>query len=72
MDGSTESGSDDLHYQPVKLYAVTMPSYGEYKISATSFHTTEPELHLLFLDEEGEVCARFAEWSSVMEIKVAK
>jgi hypothetical protein len=65
-------GSEGSEYSPVKLFAVTMPSYGEYKISAASFHTTEPELHLLFLDEDGEVCARFAEWSSVMEIKVSK
>jgi hypothetical protein len=71
--GEDVEGSEgpDLYYQPVKLYTVMMPSMGEYKLNAVSFMTTEDN-HLLFLDDEGEVCARFKSWDAVMEIKVAK
>jgi DNA/RNA-binding domain of Phe-tRNA-synthetase-like protein len=55
----------------MKLYAVMLADYGELKLNATSFMTTE-ENHLLFLDDEGEVCARFQFWTGVMEIKVVQ
>ena len=63
MDRSAEDGIE------LKLYTVTMQDMGEYKITAASFHVTAPEDHLMFLDEDGEVTARFRTWTAVMEIR---
>lgn len=56
--------------EPVELKLFEVESHnGGYRINAMSFHISAPEEHLLFIDENGEVCAMFREWSSVIEMK---